>query len=164
MATTADGDVSVISHGATPVVLRYAFANGAATLKKTLNGLSNPAGVGISADDALVLIADGGDSQQIKAFNNATGNPAWTYGAHGVLAANEPAVTPENLNLNVQFANTTSFGDESFITFQPDNSFWIGDEGNSRVLHFSLQGGSSHCAANIPNRPPAFAISSACLL
>lgn len=129
--TTANGDVWVISNAGTPTLLRYTFANGTATLKQTITGLVNPVGVGVSADDSLVLVTDGGSSQQIKAFNNTTGALVWTYGQLGGMAVNGPNVT----------TNDFDFTTHSSIAFQADNTFWVGDAGNSgRYLHFSING------------------------
>jgi hypothetical protein len=129
--TTANGDVWVISNAATPVLLRYTFANGTATLDKTISGLVKPVGVGVSADDSLVLVTDGGSSQQIKAFNNTTGASVWTYGQLGGMAVNGPSVTTSDFD----------FTTHSSIAFQADNTFWVGDPGNSgRYLHFSING------------------------
>jgi hypothetical protein len=140
LATTADGDVWVISNGASPTVLRYTFANGTATLKQTLTGFSAPAGVSVSADDSLVLVADGGASQQIKAYNNSTGASAWTYGTLGGMPKNGPDITTSAFDFNVQQANFNIFSNEAFISFQPDNTFWVEDGGNGRILHYSISG------------------------
>ena len=128
--TTANGDVWVISNAATPVVKRYTFANGKATLDETITGLVDPVSLGVSADDSLLLVADGGASGQIKAFKNATGAAAWTYGALGGMAVNGPSIT----------SNAFDFTSRTYIAFQADNTFWIGDQGDSRVLHFSING------------------------
>ncbi|MCE0523321.1 MAG: Ig-like domain-containing protein [Methylacidiphilales bacterium] len=129
--TTANGDVWVASDSATPVVQRYTFANGKATLDQTISGLVDPVGLGVSADDSLLLVADGGTSQQIKAFNNSSDAPVWTYGLAGGMAANGPNVVP----------NCFDFSSHSSIAFQADNTFWIRDAGNSgRFVHFSING------------------------
>ena len=140
MTITANGDVWVITGTTTPVVQRYSFANGTATLKQTLTGTVYPVGVGVSADDSLVLVADGGTSQQVKAYNNSTGAPLWTYGRQGGMAVNGPNVVPNVFEFKMQLPNSTTFLDESFIAFQPDNTFWIGDEGNNRAVHFAING------------------------
>ena len=141
-ATTANGDLWVISNGTTSVVQRYTFANGSATLDRTITGLSAPAGLGVSADDSLLLIADGGSSEQIKAFTNSTGAPAWTYGTAGGMPAAGPAITPNTFCFNTQWANFNTFSNQAFIAFQSDNTFWISDGGNNRTLHFSINGSS----------------------
>ena len=89
MAVTANGDVWVLSTTST-TLQRFTFANGTATLKQSITGLSAPAGLGVSADDSLLIVADGGASQQIKAFNNSTGALVWTYGTLGGMAGQRP--------------------------------------------------------------------------
>jgi len=128
LATTADGDVWVICNTNPPTLRRFTFAPGQVTLQQTITGLTQPVGVGVSADDSLVVVTDGGASQQIKAFNNTTGAPVWTYGQLGGMAVNGP-------NVN---SNTFDFSTGSFIAFQADNTFWVGDRGNQRNLHFSI--------------------------
>jgi hypothetical protein len=138
IATTANGDVWVISNGTTPSVTRYTFSNGSATVVQTLTGFKNPCGVGVSADDSLVLVADGGTSQQIKAFSNSTGTAAWTYGVAGGIAGNGPTIAANTFEFSTQRTNFNDFAEESSICFQPDNTFWITDGGNSRVVHYSI--------------------------
>jgi hypothetical protein len=145
MATTPNGDVWIISSGATPSVSRYTFADGKATLDQTITGLSNPEGVGVSPDGTLLLVADGGASMQLKAFTNSAGvvadmsTPLWTYGTLGGMAG--PAITTSSFNFNVQFANTNNFmTNEAFVAFNPDGTFWLEDGGNGRYLHFSING------------------------
>ena len=138
LATTANGDVWVISNVTPPVIQRYTFASGKATLKASITGLVNPAAVCVSADDSLLLVCDSGSSQQIKAFNNTTGAAAWTYGSLGGMAVNGP-----NINTNTfafKQAGSVTAPNQTFLAFQSDNTFWIGDGGNGRVLHFSITG------------------------
>jgi len=78
----------------------------------------------------LILVADGGASQQIKAFNSV-GTPLWTYGLAGGYQANGVAVTTN------KFWFTDGENDETYLCFAPDGSFWVGDGGNNRSLHFS---------------------------
>jgi hypothetical protein len=130
MAVTANGDVWVISNATPPVVSRYTYASGKATLKETITGLVKPVAVGVSADDSLVLVTDGGSSNQIKAFSNSTGAPAWTYGQLGGY----PVLGPDINN------STFDFQTNSFVAFQADNTFWVMDTGNQRYLHFSISG------------------------
>jgi hypothetical protein len=142
MATTANGDVWIISNATPPVVQRYTFANGTATMDKTISGLSAPAGLGISADDSLLLVADGGTSQQIKAYTNSTGTSAWTYGTPGGMPAAGPTINTNTFCFNTQWNNFNTFTNEAFIAFLPDNTFWMSDGGNGRVLHYSINGNS----------------------
>ena len=131
VATTANGDVWVVANATTtPVLRRYTFANGTATLKTSITGLVQPLGVGCSSDDSVVVVADGGSSQQIKAFNNSTGAAAWTYGKLGGMNANGPDIN----------GNTFMFGPSTYIAFQADNTFWVGDGLNRRIVHLAMNG------------------------
>jgi hypothetical protein len=130
MQTTANGDVWIISNGTT--LRRYTFSGGAATLDRTITGFSGAVGVGVSADDALLLVADSGSSGQIKAFKNSNGEPAWTYGARGGMTVNGPNIASDDFD----------FTTGTYIAFQSDDTFWIGDQGDSRAEHFSISGGT----------------------
>ena len=140
MACTANGDVWVVSSGSTPSVNRYTFSGTTATLKQTITGFNSPLAVGVSADDNLVLVADGGTSQQIKAYNNASGTAAWTYGTLGGMASNGPNVATNVFQFSAQRSNFNDFSPESFIVFQADNTFWVNDPGSGRVVHYSING------------------------
>jgi hypothetical protein len=87
--------------------------DGSLTAALTLSGFAAPLAVAVSTDGSTVVIADGGTSQQLKAFSN-------------------PAVTDDKF----YFADLHS-GARTFIAFAPDGSFWLGDPGNCRTLHFS---------------------------
>jgi len=152
LAVTKNGDVWVISNGTTPTVYRYTFTagstttNGKATLDEAITGFSAPAGLGVSPDDTLLLVTDGGSSQQIKAYDNAPGYPAststplWTYGTLGGMPVNGPTISTSSFDFNVQRANFNDFSNEAFISFQPDGTLWLEDGGNGRVLHYSING------------------------
>jgi len=135
IATTADGDLWVIcTEGGARVVRRY-DVDGAGALTLTtavVTGLANPISVAVSPDNATLSIADGGTSQQVKAYANATsGTPssAWTLGlAGGYDATNGPDVT------TTKFSFPTS---DTFLAYQADGTFWLGDANNERYLHFS---------------------------
>jgi hypothetical protein len=103
----------------------------------TLTGFAFPVGVAVSPDNSYVLVADGGSSQQLKAYNAVIGAPLWTFGQLGGYA-NGPDVTPDKFC----FTNTKQIGDagmpdRSFIAFQADGSFWLEDQGTCRTLHYS---------------------------
>jgi len=101
------------------------------TLALTIAGFSNPLAVAVNPADAnLILVADGGGSQQVKAFDG-TGTPLWNYGLAGGYQANGVAVTTNKF----WFDNAGTEG--TFVCFAPDGSFWVGDGGNHRSLHFS---------------------------
>src|SRR5262249_33519463 len=102
-------------------------------------GLSDVRDIAVSRDGTTLMVMDGGTSQQIKAFNTSDGSvkTAWaTNGVLGVLGgyANSPAVT----DTKFMFGTTHWFSDGgAYIAVCNDGSFWIGDGGNYRNLHFS---------------------------
>ena len=90
----------------------------------SFDDLEAPAAVAISPVDGAIVIADAGDTQQLKAFD-PTGAPLWTYGQKGGYD-NGPAVTTDKF-----------FFKQTLLAFQPDGSFWVKDEATNRVLHFA---------------------------
>ncbi|WP_158546236.1 FlgD immunoglobulin-like domain containing protein [Adhaeribacter pallidiroseus] len=109
--------------------------NSIGTLSRTgvsVSGLADPQGLAASHNGALVVVADGGNSQQLKAFSNVTGAAAWTYGQAGGYATNA-TVNNSKFYFNDPSQNVAG----SFIAFQSNNSFWVGDTGNRRAQHYS---------------------------
>ncbi|SEM62870.1 PA14 domain-containing protein [Mucilaginibacter gossypiicola] len=96
----------------------------------TLEGLTEPQALAISPNGKTLIVADGGDSQQLKAFDVDKGSPLWTYGTAGGY------VTDPNVRNDKFYFNETK-GPGTFIAFQPDGSFWVEDPGNSRAQHFT---------------------------
>jgi len=96
----------------------------------TITGFTAPLAVGVDPRSGvdIVMVTDGGTSQQVKAYNSS-GTSLWTLGtAGGYNATNGPVVT------NTKFA----FGGfPGFIAVTTDGSFWVGDPGNFRNLHFT---------------------------
>jgi hypothetical protein len=109
----------------------------------TLSGLVAPLAISVSPDNSTVLVADGGSSQQVKAFSNSTGALLWTFGQAGGYA-NGPSV-PGNAS---QWSNNAKFYFSDFdnihtlLAYAPDGSFWVGDPGNNRLLHFAATSSS----------------------
>ncbi|MFL5744436.1 MAG: PA14 domain-containing protein [Niastella sp.] len=97
-----------------------------------LTGLADPVCMAVSPDGNTLVVADAGNSQQLKAFDNTTGAPSWTFGQQGGYLAN-----PNVANDKFYFNDVSGSIHESFIAFQSDGSFWVGDIGNYRTVHFS---------------------------
>ncbi|MBJ6144315.1 malectin domain-containing carbohydrate-binding protein [Hymenobacter sp. BT559] len=113
-------------------VVRYTNLDTSPTVATTITGFVNPLALATDpTSDDLVLVADGGTSQQVKAYNRS-GNPQWTYGQQGGYLANGNEVRNDKL-----WFNQSSVGETTFLTIAPDHSFWVGDPGNNRCLHFS---------------------------
>lgn len=141
-----NGDLWIISAGA---VGRYHNTSGAAQapnfqLQNTLPGVVNALGVAADpTNDNLVLVADGGNSQQVKAYTRS-GVAQWTYGQVGGYATNGPDVTNDKFffvdqdPLDYDPVDRDQAGTETaFVAFAADGSFWLGDRGNCRMLHLS---------------------------
>jgi PA14 domain/Secretion system C-terminal sorting domain/PKD domain len=120
------------------------MANGAVVSKYSVNtdgsltpaiislpAFSLPLAIAVSADNNTVVISDGGSSQQLKAYNNNSGNPSWIYGQPGGYV-NDATVT----NDKFYFTDIENVN-RSFVSFAPDGSFWVGDPGDNRSLHFA---------------------------
>ncbi|MEZ4805632.1 MAG: PA14 domain-containing protein, partial [Bacteroidia bacterium] len=98
----------------------------------SIANLVEPLNLAVSPNNYLIVVTDGGSSQQIKAFNNANANSVWTFGQAGGYSSD---ATVTNDKFFFSHAPTEIKG--SFIAFQADSSFWVGDPGNERILHFS---------------------------
>lgn len=114
--------------------------NSGGTLTATglsITGLVNPLAITISPDGTTILVADGGTSQQVKAFSSTTAASTWTYGVAGGYATG-PASALNKFYFH-DFANNTKNGgqDWTYLAYQPDGTFWVGDSGNCRSLYFT---------------------------
>lgn len=130
-----NGDLWAIS-GTTLSCFDAATLGQTDTPKSTITGLTSPIAVAIDpADNNKLLVMDGGASQQVKCYTYNSGwTLLWALGqAGGYNATNGPDVTTNKF----WFTTTTSTAVGSgILAFQSDSSFWVGDGGNCRVLHF----------------------------
>ena len=99
----------------------------------SISGLQEPLALAVSPNNYVVVIIDGGNSQQLKAFNNSNGRSVWTLGQSGGYST-DPAVYNDKFFFK---DSARQIQTESFIAFQSDSSFWFGDPGNDRIQHFS---------------------------
>jgi hypothetical protein len=123
-----------------------------------ITGLAAPRALAINPVNNTtgeVVVADGGSSQQVKAFNYAGGS-LWTYGQLGGYDPStgpSPAVADNKLYLD----NTAGSGgtlslyaDFTFLAFQPNGtSLWVGDDGDSRSLQLTDTGTSATYSGQI---------------
>jgi PA14 domain/FlgD Ig-like domain len=124
----ADNLWLVRKNGAVPEVAQYAVAvDGTLTELQVLAAtFDTPMALGVSPDNATLVVVDGGASQQLKAFAVSGGAAAWTFGqAGGYLVS--PTVSDDRF----------MFEGHTFVAFQPDGTFWIGDYGNGRIQHYT---------------------------
>lgn len=91
-------------------------------------GLVTPTAIGVSPVDGTLVVVDSG-TEQLKAFDEH-GHAVWTLGRAGGYVGNGPDVTPDKFWFSPG---------PTYVAFQPDGSFWFGDPGNLRNLHFSAQ-------------------------
>ena len=148
-----------ISAGANVYCYRIASASPySASLIKTLSGFSNALAVGVSPTEDLVIVADGGKSMQLKAFTTA-GAALWTYGQAGGYQRHGPAVTDDKLWF-CSPANAALVGtkENTFITFAPDGTFWVGDGINARTLQLSAAASKPHVIDRISMQPMSYCI------
>src|SRR5262249_51449462 len=106
----------------------------------TITGLSAIKDMDISPDGATLLVVDGRPSDQVKAFNTSDGSVKTAFGTSGKFGdlggyMNSPTVT----NTKFMFTSQSHFGGfDGWVAYVPaDGSFWLGDCGNCRALHFS---------------------------
>jgi len=128
LSFSPDGSLWVISGNS---VICYSNPGSNPTAVLTIPNFTEPLAVAVHPSNPnIILVADGGASQQVKAYNSA-GASLWTYGLAGGYASNGVAVATNKFWFN------DGENDETFLTFAPDGSFWVGDGGNDRSLHFS---------------------------
>ncbi|UFH53113.1 FlgD immunoglobulin-like domain containing protein [Spirosoma sp. KNUC1025] len=111
----------------------------------TIAGLTNALAVAVSPVNGMVIVADGGQSQQLKAFNSTTGASIWTYGQAGGYTTNATVA-----NDKFYFTDEVGIYTSTFICFQADGSFWVGDTGNSRAMHYSSSLAYMDCVMYVP--------------
>ena len=114
-------------------IVCYTNVNTTPTMARTVTGFVNPLAVMVCPTNAnLILVADGGSSQQIKAMDDVGVN-LWTYGLAGGYQSNGMAIQTNKFWFIDGSTNMT------FITFTPEgSSFWVGDGGNRRTMRFDL--------------------------
>ncbi|HEY4198173.1 MAG TPA: PA14 domain-containing protein, partial [Mucilaginibacter sp.] len=98
---------------------------------RTFQGLESPLALAVSPDDKQVVIADGSESQQIKAYNSQSGAPLWVFGEKNGYRKNA-LVTDNKFYFSDQREQLATF-----IAFENNGSFWVGDPGNDRVQHYA---------------------------
>lgn len=138
LATDSNGDLWVITGTS---LQRYSSLSTIPTLVRTITGFSAPIAVAVHpSNPEVVLVADGGDAQIVKAFNRS-GQQLWTYGQIGGYSTNGPDVTDTKFEFQVSAKNDPIY--RIALAVQSDGSFWVADGATSRLLHIN----SSHTAS-----------------
>ena len=94
-----------------------------------LSGTGTPGAVAVRG--TTIAVIDAGKNQIVRFFNTTTGIQTAILGTVGGYA-NSPNVTNTKFLFNDFRGNTNSF-----LAFAGDGSFWLGDPGNYRELHFT---------------------------
>ncbi|HTB66226.1 MAG TPA: hypothetical protein VK727_08360, partial [Steroidobacteraceae bacterium] len=116
LAAAPNGDLWVITGTS---LLRYTALDSKPALAATISGLSHPLAVAVHpSDDDVVLVADGGASQQVKAYDH-NGRLLWTYGQAGGYG-NDPSVDAGKLWF--RFDATL---ERTALAVQANGSFWV---------------------------------------
>jgi hypothetical protein len=112
-----------------PAVERYR-SHGATWLPEIAlsSGLQEPVAIGVSPLDGTLVVADAA-TDQLKAFDDR-GRPLWTLGYPGGYRDGRPDVATDRFSFSAG---------PTYVAFQADGSFWLGDTGNARNLHFSAR-------------------------
>jgi hypothetical protein len=124
------------------VVQRFTVnSDGTLSAGVVITGLSAPLAI---ANNGTLIVADGDDSQQVKAFNSS-GSPLWTLGDAGGYASS-PLVS----NSKFDFQPNLEYTGGTFVAFAADGSFWVGDIGCYRVQHYASSLGFVDQIAYVP--------------
>ncbi len=98
----------------------------------SLSGLENPIAFGISPDLSTITVADAGNSQQVKSYSTKNGAQSWVLGQAGGYMTSSTVT-----NDKFFFTSLVSDYNYTYICYQPDGSFWVGDSQNRRSMRFS---------------------------
>jgi hypothetical protein len=128
MDTGPDGSLWVLcGAGAKAAVVHYRSSGSRWERAGELSeGLIDPVALAVSPVDGSIVVVDAG-SEQLKAFDSA-GRQLWVLGRAGGYRDGVPEVTADRFWFSAG---------PTYVAFEPDGSFWFGDAGNVRNLHYS---------------------------
>lgn len=135
ICTDPNGDLWMIT--GTNTLCKYPVnANGTlGTPTICISGLLEPLAMAVSPNGYKLMVLDGASSQQVKSFDNTSGGFLSSLGSAGGYI-NDPSVTNYKFYFNDSVTNLS----KPYIAFQQDSSFWVGDVGNERAMHYSSAG------------------------
>jgi hypothetical protein len=156
IAFASTGDLWVITAGQ---VKRFTVTGGNSFVaQNTLSGIVKPLALDAHPSQDLLLVADGGTSQQIKAYT-AAGALSWTYGQAGGYPVQGPDVVNNKFWFEIADPLARGAVDRdpygapfTFVKWQPDGTFWVLDTGNLRVLHFGADRSYREQIMYLPDR------------
>jgi len=113
------------------LVVKYNINTGTGNLTATNVSMSFTAPLRVSVKNDILLVADGGSSQQIKAYTTS-GSALWTHGQ-----ASGYTNSPYAANDKFQFYDFNDDSAKTGLMQQSDNSIWIADSGNCRSIYIN---------------------------
>lgn len=131
VAFSSDGDLWAIVNG---VPSRYTNPGTNPVIATVITGTY--AAIAIDVDPGnpnIVMVADGGASQQVKCYNKL-GQFLWALGEFGGFKMGGSQIRPDKF-----WFWERDYHEMTFLTILKDHTFWIGDMGNSRAVHFDAK-------------------------
>lgn len=95
-----------------------------------ITGLQSIGGFGFSPDGSTIAVCDV-YNQVVKGYNTNTGALSWTLGTPGGYLTNSTVTNDKFYFRDVRGEKLT------YLTYLPDGSFYVGDNGNLRIQYFS---------------------------
>jgi hypothetical protein len=89
----------------------------------------------VSPNGSKIFILDGAAYQQVRIFDNNSGDSISTFGSAGGYINNSSVN-----DYKFYFSDSATGLSKPFVAFQSDSSFWLGDVGNERVQHYNASG------------------------
>jgi hypothetical protein len=144
LAMSRNGDLWIITSSG---VQRYTDLTGTPRVSARLQGIDKA--LALAADpnnDGLVWVADGGDSQQLKGFNNSV-RPTATVAARTALRGAQ-ALPVDNNSLSFLLQAQR---EQTALVVDDEGSVWVVDTGNNRLLRFDSAGRFQQAVAYLPH-------------
>jgi len=148
LATDPDGSLWMVM--GTTAVMKYAVKEDGNLdpIAAISAGLSKPLALAVSRDGTKLYIADGGNAQTVKVYDNRGGDVLSLQATIGLPGgyANGPDVTDEKFffrvtsRLTLNADSTGAGADWTYLASEPDGNLWIGDPANARAQRFDAAG------------------------
>ena len=112
-----------------PAVVRFRNSNGAWRAdRQVIEPEIEPVAIGVSPADGTLAVVDA-HGEQIRGYDDA-GKAIWVLGQPGGYRQGGPEVMDDRFGFSAG---------PTYVAFEADGSFWIGDPANERNLRFSPQ-------------------------
>jgi hypothetical protein len=132
-----------------------------------ISGLAQPLAVDVSVDNATMIVADGGNQQVVRSYTNpASAAPVagWVLGTVGGYASSPTVINTKfmfqtiasGITIGSVYQSTGSWKHpQTFLCFDRttpvDGSFWMGDPGNMRSLHWAAGASTGPAPSTLMN-------------